>query len=87
MSIMYCNFNMFELKSDVLSIDEENNTTIIYTDTFDKICEFMSEAYQTHNYEKIVLAGPYAIALEGHIRGYSRAKYGKDDEINIEVIN
>ena len=45
----------------------------------------MATEYQTHNYDKIVLAGPYAEVVQDRILMYSRANYNFDD-INIEVV-
>jgi len=45
----------------------------------------MATEYQTHKYDKIVLGGPYAEAVESRVRAYSRTNYNFED-INIEVI-
>lgn len=45
----------------------------------------MTAEYQTGNYEKIVLAGPYAEAVEQKIRTQSKTNYNCEN-INIEVI-
>lgn len=85
MSIMFCDFNMFELKSSVLKTTDEIENYPIFTGTFNEVCDFMSTEYQTHQYDKIVLAGPYATAVENYIRAYSRINYNLDD-IEIEVL-
>ena len=84
MSIMYCNFNMFDINSQVVSIDPEGMKAL-FSGTFEEICEFMATEYQTLKYEKIVLSGPYGDALADRVRAYSIANY-KYNDINIEVI-
>ena len=84
MSIMFCNFNMFDINSQVVSVDPEG-TKPLFSGNFENICEFMAAEYQTNNYEKIVLQGAYAPTLEDRIRAYSKANYNFND-INIEVI-
>ena len=83
---MYCNFNMFDINAQVVAVQEGTQTWPLFTGTFEDVCEFMAAEYQTHNYEKIVLGGPYAGAVEDRVRTYSRANYNFDD-MNIEVID
>ena len=86
MPIMYCHFNMFDMTSSVLATNENSeNVTVLFTGTFEDLCEFMAAEYQTHKYEKIVLAGPYANAVEDRVRTYSKTNYNFDN-INIEVM-
>ena len=85
MCIMYCNFNMFDLNAQVVSVNENNTNAALFYGNFEEVSEFMAAEYQTHNYEKIVLGGAYARTLEDRIRAYSKVNYNFDD-INIEVI-
>lgn len=85
MPIMYCNFNMFDMTSQVLAVDEGKQTWPLFTGTFEDICDFMATEYQTHKYDKIVLSGPYANAVEDRVRTYSKVNYNFEN-INIEVI-
>ena len=85
MPIMYCNFNMFDMVSQVIAIKEGVDSWPIFTGTFEDVCDFMATEYQTQKYEKIVLAGPYATAVRDRVRIYSKINYNFED-INIEVI-
>ena len=85
MPIMYCNFNMFDINAQVVYVDEGKESFALFTGTFEEVCEFMAEQYQSHKYQKIVLGGPYAEAVENRVRAYSRTNYNFND-INIEVI-
>ena len=82
---MYCNFNMFDINAQVVAIQEGAQTWPLFTGTFEDVCDFMATEYQTHQYNKIVLGGPYAEAVESRVRAYSRINYNFED-INIEVI-
>jgi hypothetical protein len=57
----------------------------LFAGTFEDVCEFMAGEYQANDYEKIVLAGPYADAVEDRVRAYSKVNYNFNN-INIEVI-
>jgi len=85
MPIMFCNFNMFDINSQVVAIKEGAETWPLFAGTFDEICDYMATEYQTHKYEKILLAGPYATAVENRVRAYSRTNYNFED-INIEIL-
>ena len=82
---MYCNFNMFDMNSQVLAVKEGAESWPLFTGDFESICNYMAAEYQTHEYEKIVLSGQYASAVEDRVRAYSKVNYNFDD-INIEVI-
>ncbi len=81
---MYCKFNMFTMQSPVVIIDADKQHDG-FIGGLDDVCNYMAAEYQTHNYEKIVLAGPYANAVAERIKTYSKINYNFD-EINIEVI-
>ena len=85
MSVMFCNFNMFDMKSQVLALNEDKETWPLFTGNFEDVCDYMASEYQTHKYEKIMLSGPYAEVVEQRIRAYSKTHYNFED-INIEVI-
>ena len=85
MPVMFCNFNMFDVNSQVISVQEDGVSRPLFIGNFEEICGFMAVEYQTHKYDKIVLSGPYADTLSVRIRAYSRANYNFDD-IKIEVI-
>lgn len=85
MRIMYCHFNMFDMYSQVLAIEDDKEPWPLFTGTFDDVCSYMATEYQTHNYEKILLAGPYAEAVQDRVITYSKSKYNYED-INIEVL-
>lgn len=82
---MYCNFNMFDLNSQVYEIDNGAPSRELFSGTFDEVCAFMANTYQTNKYDKIVLDGPYAMKVEDEIRTYSKINYNFDN-INIEVL-
>ena len=83
--IMFCNFNMFDVNSQVVSVESNGTMKSLFSGNFEDICEFMAGEYQNNDYEKIVLAGPYAEAVEDRVIAYSKANYSFDN-INIEVI-
>lgn len=85
MPVMFCNFNMFDMNSQVLAVQEDKEMWPLFTGTFEDVCEFMAAEYQTHKYEKIVLAGPYAYTVRDRVKTYSRVNYNYD-EIEIEVL-
>ncbi len=85
MRIMYCNFNMFDMNSIVLNIEEGKETQPLFMGSFDDISNYMAAEYQTKQYDKIVLAGPYAEAVQDRILTYSKKNYNYDN-INIEVV-
>ncbi len=82
---MFCKFNMFDMNTQVYSIQENENTVPLFKGTADEIANLMSAEYQTGKYEKIVLAGPYGETLEQKIRTYSKTNYNCED-VKIEVI-
>ena len=82
---MYCNFNMFDMNSMVLNIEEGKETQPLFMGSFDDISNYMAAEYQTKQYDKIVLAGPYAEAVQDRILTYSKKNYNYDN-INIEVV-
>lgn len=82
---MYCNFNMFDMNSIVLNIEEGKETQPLFMGSFDDISNYMAAEYQTKQYDKIVLAGPYAEAVQDRILTYSKKNYNYDN-INIEVV-
>ena len=85
MSIIYCNFNMFDMNSQVIAIGPEGDNKNLFMGSFEDVCNYIAAEYQTRNYEKVVLAGPYGTALEDRIRTYSKMNYNYND-INIEVV-
>ena len=85
MPVMFCNFNMFDMNAQVLAVQDDTEMWPLFTGTFEDVCSYMAEAYQTHKYKKIVLAGPYAEADQDRVRTYSRVNYNLED-IEIEVI-
>ena len=85
MPVIYCNLNMFDMTSQVFAIKENAESWPLFAGTFEEICEFIATEYQTHKYDKIVLSGPYATAVEDRVRAYSLANYNSY-EINIGVI-
>lgn len=82
---MYCNFNMFDMNSMVLNIEEGKETQPLFMGSFDDISNYIAAEYQTKQYDKIVLAGPYAEAVQDRILTYSKKNYNYDN-INIEVV-
>ena len=85
MPVMFCQYNMFDAESQVYVLQEGQNSYSIFKGNFEELTNFMATEYQTHKYEKIVLAGPYAEVVEQRIRTFSKTNYNFDD-INIEVI-
>lgn len=85
MRIMYCDFSMFDMTSQVMAVEEGKQSWPLFTGTFEDVCNYMAAEYQTHDYEKIVLAGPYADAVQDRVITYSKVNYNYED-INIEVI-
>lgn len=85
MRIMYCKFNMFDMNSMVLSVDDAKGTQPLFMGSFDDVSNYMAAEYQTERYDKIVLAGPYAEAVQDRILTYSKTNYNYDN-INIEVV-
>lgn len=82
---MYCLFNMFDMNSQVVALDINGKSHNLFMGSFDDISNYMAAEYQTKKYEKIVLAGPYGVALADRIRTYSKMNYNYED-INIEVV-
>ena len=82
---MFCQYNMFDAESQVYVLQEGQDSYSIFKGNFEELTNFMATEYQTHKYEKIVLAGPYAQVVEQRIRTFSKTNYNFDD-INIEVI-
>lgn len=82
---MFCQYNMFDAESQVYVLQEGQESYSIFKGNFEELTNFMATEYQTHKYEKIVLAGPYAEVVEQRIRTFSKTNYNFDD-INIEVI-
>ena len=76
---------MFDAESQVYVLQEGQDSYSIFKGNFEELTNFMATEYQTHKYEKIVLAGPYAQVVEQRIRTFSKTNYNFDD-INIEVI-
>ena len=76
---------MFDINSQVVAIQEGADTWPLFSGTFEDVCDFMAAEYQTNKYEKIVLGGPYAEAVESRVRAYSKVNYNFEN-INIEVI-
>ena len=87
MHVIYCDMNMFTLNSKVYDIDENEHGVSLFSGDFEQVCDFIAAEYQTRNYSKIVLAGPYAEAVEDRVRAYSALNYNNRDDIKIEVIN
>jgi len=85
MPVMFCQYNMFDAESQVYVLQEGQESYSIFKGNFEELTNFMATEYQTHKYEKIVLAGPYAEVVEQRIRTFSKTNYNFDD-INIEVI-
>lgn len=83
--LMFCQYNMFDAESQVYVLQEGQDSYSIFKGNFEELTNFMATEYQTHKYEKIVLAGPYAEVVEQRIRTFSKTNYNFDD-INIEVI-
>ena len=72
---MFCNFNLFDVNAQVIAVQENGSTKPLFSGNFEDVCEFMAGEYQNNNYDKIVLAGPYATAVESRVRAYSIANY------------
>lgn len=82
---MFCQYNMFDAESQVYVLQEGQDSYSIFKGNFEELTNFMATEYQTHKYDKIILAGPYAEVVEQRIRTFSKTNYNFDD-INIEVI-
>lgn len=85
MRVMFCNFNMFDMNSLVVAVPEDGESYPLFMGDFENICNYMAAEYQTKNYDKIMLSGPYAEAVADRVRTYSKTNYNLDD-INIEVV-
>ena len=83
--MMFCNFNLFDINAQVVSVQENGEMKPLFSGNFEDVCEFMAAEYQNGDYDKIVLSGPYAGAVEDRVIAYSKANYSFDN-INIEVI-
>ena len=81
MPVIYCNLNMFDMTSQVFAIKENAESWPLFAGTFEEICEFIATEYQTRKYDKIVLSGPYATAVEDRVRAYSLANYKANCEL------
>ena len=84
--MMYCNFNMFDVNSQVILLKEGEESYPIFSGNFEDVCSFIATEYNSKPYEKVVLSGPYADTLSVRIRAYNRANFNFDD-IKIEVLN
>jgi hypothetical protein len=73
------------MNSMVCEVKDEKESRPLFTGTFEEISNYMAAEYQTKQYDKIVLAGPYAEAVQDRIITYSKTNYNYDN-INIEVI-
>ena len=82
---MFCQYSMFDAESQVYVLEEGHEGFSLFKGKFEELADFMSAEYQKGNYEKIILAGPYAEAVEQRIRNQSKLNYNRDD-IKIEVI-
>ena len=82
---MFCNFNLFDVNAQVVAVRENGSTKPLFSGNFEEVCEFMASEYQNNNYDKIILAGPYATAVEDRVRAYSIANYNFKN-INIEIM-
>lgn len=82
---MFCQYNMFDAESQIYVLQDGQESFSLFKGNLDEISDFMTAEYQTGNYEKIVLAGPYAEAVEQKIRTQSKTNYNCEN-INIEVI-
>ena len=85
MPVMFCQFNMFDVESQVYCIEEGQESYSMFKGNFEEITDFLAAEYQQHEYEKIVLAGPYAEVVEQRVRT-SAAKNFDCQDIKIEVI-
>lgn len=83
--IMFCNFNLFDINAQVVAVEDNGTVKPLFSSNFEDVCEFMADEYQNNNYERIILAGPYAEAVESRVRAYSIANYNFED-INIEIM-
>ena len=77
--------NMFALNSTVYDIDEDEHGTSLFSGDFEAISNFIASQYMTGKYGKVVLAGPYAEAVEDRVRTYSKTNYNMND-IKIEIM-
>lgn len=85
MRLMYCNFNMFDMNAQVLALEEGKEGWPVFTGAFEDVCNYMAAEYQTKKYDKIILAGPYAEAVQDRVITYGKLNYNLDN-INIEVV-
>ena len=84
MPIMFCQYNMFDVESQVYVIEEGTESYSLFKGNFEEITDFIAAEYR-NGYSKVVLAGPYAEVVEQRIRTSAAANYNYDN-INIEVI-
>ena len=85
MHVIYCNMNMFTLNSTVYDINEDEHGTSLFSGNFEEVSDFIAAEYKTGKYGKVILAGPYAEALEDRVRAYSALNYDMND-IKIEIM-
>ena len=78
--------NLFTLNSTVYDINEDEQGKSLFSGDFESVSNFIAAEYKSGDYGKVVLAGPYAEAVEDRVRAYSALNYNMDD-IKIEIIN
>lgn len=84
--LMICNYNMFDIESQVYKVQNDQETVSIFKGNFEELTNFMAEEYQRNDYNKIILTGPYAEVLEQRIRTYSQTRFNNNfKELNIEI--
>lgn len=76
---------MFDMVSPVFSLSTNGDSELIFRGTFEDVCAFMAQTYATKEFEKVILAGPYAESVGDRVRSYYRTNYNLDD-INIEIM-
>ena len=86
MPIMFCQYNMFDVESQVYVIQEGTETYSMFKGNFEELTDFMAEEYQRNDYEKIILTGPYAEVLEQRIRNYNQKYFSNGKQVKIEVV-
>ena len=87
MPVMFCNFNLFDVESAVIAIEQDGSqATCLFKGNFEEVCNFMAAEYKNNQYEKILLSGPYATAVRERTLTFANTNYNYDD-INIEVID
>ena len=84
--LMICNYNMFDIESQVYAIKDGEHTVSIFKGNFEELTDFMAEEYQRNDYEKIILTGPYAEVLEQRIRNYNQKYFSNGKQVKIEVV-